>query len=155
MPNSTYFGATLTNLGPLVTQFTPAPSCSEPSNLAVATQASDGLRLFGFPECNLTASAAGCFPDGSKIDELWNPTVTDFINTLVYHSPGIACLSGWTTAGSIVGPSGWDSAAGFFTRRHFPYRGNGSNTLPDELRAFDQYVGALDPSETLVHCCPR
>ena len=155
MPDSTYFGATLTNLGPLVTPFTSAPSCTESTNLAIATKASDGLHIFGVPDCNVTLSAAGCFPDGSKVDELFDSPKTDLINTLVYHSPGIECPSGWTTAGSIVGPSGWDSASGVFTRPHFPYYNDGRDIFPQNIGPVDQYVGALEPSETLAWCCPR
>lgn len=160
MPDSTFFGATLTNLGPVVTPFTPAPSCTDMTQVMVAIQTSESLLLIGSPDCGPPPPQAGCRPYGSEWDELYNGTESQLQFTLAYNSPGLACPTGWTTAGTIVGPSGWASADGAFTKLpHFPYEQNDDDEDDSPFGNFvmpiDQYVRALEPSETMAWCCPR
>ena len=163
MPDSTFFGATLTNLGPVMSTFTPAPSCTDMTQVVVAVQTSETLLHRGAPECHSPPSQAGCRPHGSDWDELYSETEVRIKPTLPYYSPGLACPTGWTTAGTIVGPSGWSSADGAFTKlSHFPYEQDDDDEgvaynphYGNHMEPIDQYVRALEPSETMVWCCPR
>ena len=97
-----------------------------------------------------------CNPNGSVIRSIdssangANPTAGEII---VYHSPGLICPYGWTTAGSgtKVNPTSISVSGAF----------NVSNELPADqgLDFFEPELGvlldALDPSETAVLCCPR
>ena len=152
MPSSTFFEATFTNFGPVVTPFTPAPSCTE-LTLGIGHQSSDFFDPIALFECN-KRTYAGCLPYGSKVDQNFADSEWDGTFTLQYYSPGLVCPSGWATVGSIVGPYGWESASGIFTKEHFPYV-----EFPylghDSIGIQDEYVAVLDPSETMVWCCPR
>lgn len=154
MPSSTVWGAELTNLGSLVTTFTPAPSCTGISNLAVAVQNPDTLVLAGYLGCD-APKVTGCAPHASNLLDLYSTAKNKAGAHLAYYSPGLVCPSGWTTAGSIVGPSGWSSASGAYTQSHFPYPDRFPGDIPQRLNPLDQYVTALEESETLAWCCPR
>ncbi|KAF5711555.1 hypothetical protein FMUND_8950 [Fusarium mundagurra] len=119
MPTSTeFFGVTAHNLGPLTTTFTAPSACATGTDHHVIVNGSAPSEVWGQPTCGLK-DRGSCMPSGKSYDSL--RSVTTPLNRAWYHyySPGIACPSGWTTAGNIVkdGDSSL-SASGVFFRAH-------------------------------------
>lgn len=159
MPTVTQeYGYSVTNVGPLTTRFTPAPSCATAtSNVFFETMLGDSRELFGFPHCS-AATREGCLPSGKEIDSLARQLFANPHNgNLIYYSPGLRCPSGWTTVGKITG--GGDGkprtdATGVFSQSAMPTGdpgGGPANSYPRVLA----YIDALAPSETLAWCCPK
>ncbi|KAG5935116.1 hypothetical protein E4U53_000503 [Claviceps sorghi] len=142
-----YFGYVVTNLGPLTTRFTPAASCATTTqpNVYIETQLAEARGLYGYPSCDVP-EYDGCLPSGKSLDDLNSRLATHPHNgNLAYHSPGLKCPSGWKKAGRVVG--------GVFTGITM------STVMPngnaESLPKLQAYAGILDPSETLVWCCPK
>ncbi|KAM0401372.1 hypothetical protein ACHAQC_002058 [Fusarium culmorum] len=124
MPTATeFFGIAITNFGPLTTTYTPPPSCTTATtdHLIYAIENVTGP-YHGAPSCehNLVQD---CIPDGSSYDTLAdkivNPWAYGFFN---YHSPGIYCPKGWTTA-AVLGhgdKTGSELRSGAFTNTQAP-----------------------------------
>ncbi|KAI1506267.1 hypothetical protein F5X99DRAFT_128994 [Biscogniauxia marginata] len=166
MPSATeYFGFAVTNLGPLTTTFTAAPSCATASNAVYFANTNDAYAYRGRPTCSLVPYGNDCYPSGEELDSL----ISDIYFTPTqgfahYFSPGIACPSGWTTAGAVAhvtatpaaGSSDGDDAfsrSGVFTEDPWGwYREYTADeaVLPKAL----VYLDALDAAETLAYCCP-
>jgi hypothetical protein len=168
MPTATSaFQYALHNLGPLTATFTAAPTCATLTNfvhlgLATAPQAAvfrndcDGSNQ---------RSAAGCLPSGSVLDSQFATALYTKVGNydLNYFSPGLACPSGWTTAGSAAKGTASDTpivTSGVFAAPSgFP---SGFTVGPNTERAPKVFnpvnnvlMGALDPGETAVACCPE
>lgn len=156
MPTPTqYFGYSVTNIGPLTTRFTPAPSCATTTpNVFIETQLGETRGLYGFPSC-VAPKYDGCLPNGSKIDDLNHQlSASPHNGNLVYHSPGLRCPSGWKRVGTIHGgTSQATKPEGVFTQISTATGSpdGGSGPIPRLLA----YANVLDPSETLVWCCPK
>lgn len=156
MPTPThYFGYAVTNIGPLTTRFTPAPSCATTKpNVYIETQLAETRALFGYPSCD-APKYDGCLPNGKSLDILNSHLAAHPHNgNLVYHSPGLKCPSGWRKAGAVAG--GDEQATrqrGVFTSMTIPVMVPNGN--PGPLPKLQAYAGILDPGETLVWCCPK
>lgn len=158
MPTPTqYFGYVVTNVGPLTTHFTPAPSCATAKpNVYIVTQLADTRGLFGFPSCE-APKYDGCLPQGESLDRLNRDLATHPRNgNLAYHSPGLQCPSGWKKAGRVVGA---DTQA-TKPRGGLSFKGINMSTVmqnghPGPLPKLHAYASILDPGETLVWCCPK
>ncbi|KAK2592722.1 hypothetical protein QQS21_009565 [Conoideocrella luteorostrata] len=156
MPTPTqYFGYSVTNIGPLTTRFTPAPSCATTQpNVYIETQLADTRGLYGYPSC-AAPKYEGCLPSGKSFDDLNSQLAASPHNgNLVFHSPGLRCPSGWKRAGAVVG--GEKQA----TRLRGVFTGYSTSTAvpngnPEPLPKLKAYAGILDPGETLVWCCPK
>lgn len=150
MPSATaVFNRTLTNLGPLTTTFTPAPSCT-----ALASQSSAGYIFarggygnglapangpnfaYGSVACT-PQDLATCYPNGRERQSI---LASGYEFTQAYNSPGYHCPDGWAAvasatladmSGSRAVPSGYDAYATGFA------------------------VSALASGETMTLCCPR
>ncbi|GKU06501.1 hypothetical protein FLAG1_04351 [Fusarium langsethiae] len=154
MPTATkFFGTTITNFGPLTTTYTPSPSCTTVTtdHLLYAVENVTGPYQ-GSPRCehNLVGD---CIPEGSSYDllasKLVGPWELGFFN---YHSPGIYCPKGWTTA-AVLGhgdKSGSQLRSGAFTITRTP----STLTRPSILQPDEIWLSLLEPSETLAFCCP-
>ncbi|TQV99807.1 hypothetical protein IF1G_02022 [Cordyceps javanica] len=141
------FNRTLTNLGPLTTTFTPAPSCSalasEPGAGYIfwagplnAARPANGQHVpYGSVACT-PQDLATCYPDGEARQSI---LARGYEFTQPYHSPGYYCPAGWTAVASASFDSAW-----------------GNRDMPT---GYDAVVTAfalevLRPSETVTVCCP-
>lgn len=157
MPTTTeVFARTLTNLGPLTTTFTAAPSCT-----ALAKQPHGGYIYVHYPgagnysfpihfapvECT-AQNFASCLPNGEarqhvlEHDDVW---------TQAYNSPGLHCPSGWTTVMSVTGASA--SAIAKTLSSPDDYDLTTDDLTSGRLEAFA--LSALAPTEAVTLCCPR
>lgn len=174
MPRTTqFFGAPLTNIGPLTTTYTAPASCAtgyRQWDVRLKDTVHTTLH-YGFIGAAGTActveSLSDCVPSGAKFDELQRAATTTYNNGyLAYFSPGLHCPSGWETAGVAVGSgrptSGADlhatptNASGIFTKDPWPYKPSRSNlTMPANLPGVKYYMSMIKDSETIILCCPR
>lgn len=80
---------------------------------------------------------------------------TSLTGNIVYHSPGLYCPSGWTTAGVAQrAGDGALSTSGIFTELSKAL----SIAEKQDLRFnpdMNLLLGALDKGETAAVCCPR
>ncbi|KAF4976373.1 hypothetical protein FZEAL_6949 [Fusarium zealandicum] len=160
MPSLTeYFGSTITNLGPLTTTYTAPASCAtQADHLVIAIGNFTGLQL-GRSTCGLKPFSK-CFPSGTAYDEIISKYQEKPIQGYMYYfSPGLACPSAWTTAGTLAHGNKTGSAdeGGVFTKDPFEYYDlvNTEAEPPDEWKnPKSNWLKVLDPSETLAYCCP-
>ncbi|KAF5563163.1 hypothetical protein FNAPI_2791 [Fusarium napiforme] len=150
MPTSTeFFGVTAQNLGPLTTTFTAPSACATGTDHHVIVNGSAPNEFWGQPTCGIK-DRGSCMPNGKSYDSL--RSVTTPLDRVWYHyySPGIACPSGWTTAGNLVkdGDSSL-SASGVFSR---PLRTATFEAQP--LEPSDFWGQIMNVSETIALCCP-
>ncbi|CAH0047288.1 unnamed protein product [Clonostachys solani] len=157
MPSSEFFGYTLTNIGPLTATFTAPSSCATKSDILVWYSRHDptltairGDRFLGQGSCvDGVTPRGGCAPSGEAIDKIISASPTASI--VWYHSPGIACPSGWTTAGILKGgaePTG----SGIFSQEAITPWGNESSYQAIFLPQL--FANVLDTDETMAMCCP-
>ncbi|KAF4471994.1 hypothetical protein FALBO_1099 [Fusarium albosuccineum] len=152
MPSLTeYFGYTVTNLGPLTTTYTPPAACT--------TQTTDGVYFanashidiaLGQPSCGIP-SAGKCVPSGSALDKLREPfDETPQQGFFYYHSPGVVCPSGWTTAGTLAhaNKTGTGDEAGVMTKDSF--EGLSTKNAEMQLDPKDVWLEILEKDETLA-----
>ena len=158
MPTATFVsGYSVINNGPLTTTFTAPASCSTAYNTLI------GLKSVGYApqwaaQCVYTAPA-DCNPSGSALNSIIsaadsgsNPASENFI---VYHSPGLVCPSGWATVGEASKPNPTSvSVSGAFNESSL-IPTQTPNNYPFLEPYLDIVIGALDPSETAIVCCPR
>jgi hypothetical protein len=146
---------TITNFGPLTTTYTPPPSCTTVTTDHIHYAVENVTGPFhGSPSCKRD-SVGDCIPKGSSYDPLESkrasPWELGFFN---YHSPGIYCPKGWTTA-AVLGHgenTGSQVRSGVFTNARIP--GN-AHSLPSILQPDEIWLRLLEPSETLAYCCPK
>ncbi|KAM0340134.1 hypothetical protein ACHAPU_010626 [Fusarium lateritium] len=153
MPTATgYFGYSIHNLGPLTTTFTAPSSCATGTDHVIYANVTANAVFYGAPTCGF-ASFADCIPSGKSWDSVYRQTTAFVQGQFLYHSPGIACPSGWKTAGALArGESGTVSASGVLSSSS---AGNaGGNTYARPLYPTEVWLEVLEPSETLVYCCP-
>lgn len=177
MPRTTeFFGAPLTNVGPLTTTYTAPASCAtgfRQWNVALKNTNHTTLRYgyLGAAGTTCTDQPVGeCLPSGAKFDELAKAATTTYNNGyLAYFSPGLHCPSGWETAGVAVGSmrptSGADlhatptNASGIFTQDPWPYEPYKPNAsglvLAEYLPEVKYFMSIIKDSETVILCCPR
>jgi hypothetical protein len=151
MPTSTqFFGVTAHNLGPLTTTFTAPSACATGTDHHVIVNGSAPNEFWGQPTCGIK-DRGSCMPNGKSYDSL--RSVTTPLDRVWYHyySPGMACPSGWTTAGNLVkGGDSSLSASGVFSR---PLRTATFEAQP--LEPSDFWGQIMNVSETIALCCPR
>ena len=156
MPTATSaFGFQITNYGPLTTTFTAAPSCATESKfLQIAPSESPDGFAYSIG-CDITKSTFGqCYPSGATVDSHRARLTTDVAyNEIGYYSPGVICPSGWNTVGvATKAKDGALSTSGAFSPAHpLPSRVEGIFFDPP----LNVLMGAIDPGETAVLCCPR
>ena len=166
MPSATqYYGYSVTNVGPLTTAFEAAPSCATTADrVYIETAIDDTTALFGFPSCNVP-SYAGCLPNGDKIDNLARALARHPHNgDVAYHSPGLSCPDGWTTAGRVAGAAAGHNvtgAKGVFTELFTTVTAASAapagiaSSGPTVVARMQAIADVLDPAETLAWCCPK
>ncbi|KAH7173782.1 uncharacterized protein B0J16DRAFT_197341 [Fusarium flagelliforme] len=158
MPTATeFFGITITNFGPLTTTYTPPPSCTAGTTDHLLYAISNATTiLHGAPTCDRDP-IGDCVPEGSSYDALTtkilNPWDLGFLN---YHSPGVHCPKGWTTAAVLENGDGAASEvkSGVFTNTDTQFETPSDPDSPSVLGPNEIWPKLLEPSETLVYCCP-
>lgn len=150
------FGLTLTNLGPLTTTFTPAPSCT-----ALVAQSDAGYVLSGNgfsvgdawypygPVACTPQDLRGCLPDGAARQPIRERNGDDQF-TLPYNSPAYHCPEGWTVAATAT------AASISVTVSSISAAGENAQPLVGFSFVLAGFVvTALAPTETMTVCCPR
>ncbi|KAJ4393322.1 hypothetical protein N0V93_002530 [Gnomoniopsis smithogilvyi] len=171
MPAATQVASwTLSNIGPVTTTFTPAPSCSGPYNVEIGmyreafageniTSLVSSFELYGPPCTDAVAPLANCIPSGSLVDSQRNAftsTHSGAPNThyrIDYYSPGLICPSGYSTVGHATkSTSGAVSSSGpaFVPENEDFWLAN--NPLED--LAPNILLQNLFEGESAVLCCP-
>lgn len=154
---TTPFGYAVTNLGPLTNAYTAPASCATNTELVQIAVPTDPSIVQWEAGCDISRSTLGaCYPSGTVVDaEVNKPGRASQANEnlIMYFSPGIACPAGWQTAGvAAKAADGSLSTTGVF---------HPSVALPSRIRApifnprLNVLMGAIDPGETAVLCCPR
>lgn len=148
MPTTTdILGAVPTNVGPLTTAFAQPTSCLDSRSTWIGASFRGSTKLIGAPTCG-GPTRSDCYPSGAKRESAYSATTDRSL--LPYYSPGLECPSGWTTAGTTAAGG---QAAGIFTTNMFPRNGQDSD-FPQSAPYPAKFAFMLDPSETLVWCCP-
>ncbi|KAJ5371683.1 hypothetical protein N7517_003689 [Penicillium concentricum] len=148
-------GLTFNNLGPVTTTFTAAPSCTTAIN-NYGIGLSESLPYYLFEAQCTRAGYNGCYPPGTVSEDPTpdrNPTAI-FIES--YYSPGLYCPSGWKTAG--VAARHGDKTVSFSGVLDIPTPigpDYGPTTIASAGNPVKLLPKLLDPSETLVMCCPN
>ncbi|KLO79631.1 uncharacterized protein LW93_13328 [Fusarium fujikuroi] len=154
MPTATeYFGISVSNIGPLTTTYTPPPECTRATtdHLVYALESSL-VYGFGSPDCVIDPYGK-CLPSGAAMDSIIKeysyPKSGQGIH--VFHSPGIDCPEGWTTAGLLAHGDKTGSAyrSGVFTSTT-----SVNSSHPLQMGSDEWWLRVLEPSETLAWCCP-
>ncbi|KAF5571391.1 hypothetical protein FPHYL_508 [Fusarium phyllophilum] len=150
MPTSTeFFGTAAHNLGPLTTTFSAPSACATGTDHHVIVNGSAPSEVWGQPTCGWE-DRGSCIPNGKSYDSLRSMTTPLDRVWYHYYSPGIACPSGWTTAGNIVKDEDSSlSASGVFSR---PVRSDTFEAQP--LEPSDFWGQIMNVSETIALCCP-
>lgn len=155
MPTATeYFGISVSNIGPLTTTYTPPPECTRATtdHLVYALESSL-VYGFGSPDCVIDPYGK-CLPSGAAMDSIIKeysyPKSGQGIHA--FHSPGIHCPEGWTTAGLLAHGDKTGSAyrSGVFTSTT-----SVNSSHPLQMGSDEWWLRVLEPSETLAWCCPR
>ncbi|KAH8175339.1 hypothetical protein LIA77_03757 [Sarocladium implicatum] len=156
MPSTEFFGGLVTNLGPLTTTFTAAPSCAT-QDIVVEDTMLPGLAWRS--ECEFPSPASNCIPSASKYWDIYQSFRTGDIGVVgfaPYFSPASICPSGWTTVGAagLSSGSATPSVSGVFTSPLRPF----ATLLGDgEGAAFGYhawFLESLEDGETVIWCCP-
>jgi hypothetical protein len=155
MPTATeYFGISVTNIGPLTTTYTPPPACTRATtdHLVYALESSL-IYGFGSPDCEIDPYGK-CLPSGAAVDsfikEYSHPKSGQGIHP--FHSPGIHCPEGWTTAGLLAHG---DKTGSAFRSGVFTTTATVNSSQPLQMGSDEWWLKVLEPSETLAWCCPR
>ncbi|KAF5571099.1 hypothetical protein FPANT_13618 [Fusarium pseudoanthophilum] len=155
MPTATeYFGITVSNIGPLTTTYTPPPECTRATTDHLVYALESSLVVgFGSPDCQIDPYGK-CLPSGAAMDSI----IKEYSNPKSagqgfqpFHSPGIHCPEGWTTAGLLAHGDKTGSAyrSGVFTSTT-----SVNLSLPEQMGSDEWWLKVLEPSETLAWCCP-
>jgi hypothetical protein len=171
---------TFSNLGPITTTFTPAPSCTASGRAMIGYLVEHGeyLDLVYNAEPTSKIKFDGCTPSPSPTtttapkkpihftsEEQYSAFVAhqvDWVNTGVYYSPGLHCPSDWETVGLVARDASSSlSSSGIYVPT--------TTTTSTDTKTTDHYYypsieyeypasvlkGILEPKETMVACCPR
>ena len=157
MPSTEFFGGLVTNLGPLTTTFTAAPSCATKD---VVVEASRVPGLAWRSECDFPSPASDCMPSASRYWDIYQSYTSGELGGpgfAAYYSPASVCPSGWTTVGAagLSSGSASPSVSGVFTSPLRPFV-----TLADDGEGVGfgyhaWYLESLEDGETVIWCCPR
>jgi hypothetical protein len=153
MPSiTTTDGFTFTNWGPLTTTFTAPASCATATgNYMIGVNKTVPVWHYQV-QCS-TLPDYDCIPTGTvspptTVNE--NPAAAE---TRAYFSPGLYCPSGWATRGLAVRDADKGlSSSGVLSS-------SSTDAWPTFIPQFENpatvLMSLLDPSETLVLCCPE
>lgn len=166
---------TFTNLGPITTTFTPAPSCTASNRIGLGymdSLAGDLVIPYSVQCTSNLNYFSGCIPlptptattSSSQDHNDYPVSVTDEYAYGAYYYPGLYCPSGWATVGLAARDAGGSlTSSGILvsttpetTATTGTYSTGGLYT--ETVIRKDQasvLKGALEPEQTMVLCCPR
>ncbi|KZL65150.1 LPxTG-domain-containing protein [Colletotrichum tofieldiae] len=171
MPTPTISGTTIINLGPL-TAWTAPESCDTitPSP-ALALSRVKGVPYFSMT-CNIDGPVLNdCFPSASAFNSINHARkdTQERFNYQIYYSPAYECPSGWDTVGyGVRDETSSHSLSGIFadptiTVTAHEIRRTGAvstivSTISQVMPIFEPhhnlFMSAMEPSETVIMCCP-
>jgi hypothetical protein len=150
---SSILGYSITNWGPLPTDFALPASCLSTTNWGIARTGLPEAPIF--IDCNQDTDAL-CAP---------TPTDSNALETVVaindipgdgligpYYSPGIACPADWTTVGVAIRGKSTVSRSGIVA---VPTGTEDVGPAPTFYNNHDVLIDLLDVGETAVWCCPE
>ncbi|KAM0478747.1 hypothetical protein ACHAP7_005894 [Fusarium lateritium] len=159
-----YFGYDFYNLGPLTTTFTAPSSCATVNTDHVKFFNTSAPYMYHTGRANCDHWTEGdCSPSGSVIDSIVADIrlgTTTPANSLFYHSPGIACPSGWDTVGLMAKSNGTLSVSGFMTETfkdyelYSTYFPTSPPNQPRHILYTEVWGMVLKSSETIAFCGP-
>ena len=145
-------GYTFTNWGPLTTTFTAPTNCAtETGNYMIGLNTTAPVWEYAI-QCS-TSGYSDCVPSGTVSHSATSNDNPKTIDSRAYLSPGLYCPSGWATKGIAVrdadkslSSSGVLSSSTTVSMPTF---------LPQWQNPATLLMDLLNPSETLVMCCPE
>ncbi|KAJ0423166.1 hypothetical protein BJY00DRAFT_58884 [Aspergillus carlsbadensis] len=159
---SSLFEYSITNWGPLPTDFTLPASCLSSTNWALAWTVQPSAPLYF--DCNQNTEAL-CAPTPTDSGALETALAINEIpgDGLIgpYYSPGVACPADWTTVGVAVRGESTVSRSGIVATPTADEEdededgGTGDGALPTFYNNHDVLIDLLDVGETAVWCCPE
>ena len=144
-----WFGYEPTNIGPLTTAFTAAPTCLSGSDsnkdARIEVVLAEDIRVpLGVINCTQGPVPTECLPSGDVLSSLVEAKSSSVgQGQLPYFSPGIKCPDGWETVGRMM-PSASGSGNGVFTE----------TVTATGLNLAVIYDNILEAEETVAWCCP-
>lgn len=173
---------TFTNLGPITSTFTPAPSCTGPDRVGIGyvNPTGDILNVefltqattkFDFDSCTPTTTPPPTESE-SVMTTIHHPNkqqISEFMAHQVswrawghYYSPGLYCPSGWETIGVVARDGGSSlSSSGIYvpTTASTSTRSYSTDDFYYYMFNYEDKAsvlkGILGPKETMAACCPR
>ncbi|KAL2867738.1 uncharacterized protein BJX67DRAFT_352175 [Aspergillus lucknowensis] len=146
--SSSIFAQTITNWGPLPTDFTIPAACATSTLFAIAPSGQPDAPIWH--DCRSQTDV--CVPaptDPSAPEDGLEANIIPGDGLLAaFYSPGISCPSGWKTVGVAVRDGDNSLSRSGFLASATPGPG------PIFYNPDDVLVALLDPSETAVWCCP-
>ncbi|KAL2815614.1 hypothetical protein BDW59DRAFT_166761 [Aspergillus cavernicola] len=147
--SSSLFGYSITNWGPLTTDFTFPASCTSATTIAIAYATEPNYPIWR--DCRSQTNV--CLPSPTDSGAVESAIDENLIpgdgQVLAFYSPGPSCPSGWNTVGLAA-----RNAEGTLSRSGVFATATADEEVPT-LYNFDYVLAALlDPSETALWCCP-
>ncbi|KXH29980.1 hypothetical protein CSIM01_00694 [Colletotrichum simmondsii] len=161
MPTPTLSGTTLLNLGPLTTICTAPASCATSTPTPALARKFDPGVAYWQQTCEVDSDPYDdCIPSGDAMNSEYHSRRTSTERFLFHFSPGSQCPSGWVTAGyGIRDETSSHSLSGVFADPTLTFDAGTTTSIASEinptfeLRA-DLFMSAMEPSETVIACCP-
>lgn len=171
MPTPTLSGTTIINLGPLTSWTAPASCATTAPPVALALAPVESV-VYLSQTCDVNGPVVNdCFPSASAVNSLYHARKggPERFNYLVHHSPAYECPSGWATvAYGVRDEASSHSLSGIFAdptvtrtnRLIYPSSVLAEvTTITQGMPIFEPpqnlFMSALEPSETVILCCPR
>jgi hypothetical protein len=156
MPSATsIFDQTITNWGPLPTDYTVPSFCASPTTWALAFYRRPEVPLWH--DCN--AETKLCLPSPTDPGALETLTEADAIPGAwqlgAYYSPGASCPDGWKTVGVAARGERTIERSGFLASSTLATVDGGEWVRPMLYNNQEALVHLLDVGEKAVWCCPE
>ncbi|KAL2880653.1 hypothetical protein SGCOL_004030 [Colletotrichum sp. CLE4] len=162
MPTPTLSGTSLLNLGPLTTIWTAPASCATATPTPALARLIDPSVAYWLQTCQVDRDPYDdCVPSGELLNSEYHSRRTSTQNFLFHHSPGSQCPSGWATVGyGVRDETSSHSLSGVFADPTVTVDLQTTTSIASEINprfelAPNLFMSAMEPSETVVVCCPR
>ncbi|KAK1721309.1 hypothetical protein CaCOL14_007510 [Colletotrichum acutatum] len=161
MPTPTLSGTTLVNLGPLTTIWTAPASCATSVPTPALARRFDPGVAYWQETCQVDRDPFDdCMPSGSAMNLEYHSRRTSTQRFLLHFSPGSQCPSGWVTAGyGVRNEMSSHSLSGVFADPTLTIDAGTTTSVASEIKptfelAANLFMSAMEPSETVIACCP-
>ncbi|KAF4773608.1 hypothetical protein HER10_EVM0002386 [Colletotrichum scovillei] len=161
MPTPTLSGTTLLNLGPLTTIWTAPASCATSTPTPALARKFDPGVAYWQQTCEVDRDPYDdCIPSGDAMNSEYHARQTSTERFLFHFSPGSQCPSGWVTAGyGIRDETSSHSLSGVFDDPTLTFDAGTRTSVASEINSTfelraDLFMSAMEPSETVIACCP-